>query len=34
MPEAAVDANPPMPEVASQDRKLAFLLFKTPCDLF
>lgn len=34
VPEAAVDANPPMPEVASQDRKLAFLLFKTPCDLF
>lgn len=34
VPGAAGDANLPMPEVASQDRKPVFLLFKTLCDLF
>lgn len=34
VPEAAMDENPPMPKIASQDRKLAFLLFETLGDLF
>lgn len=34
VPRDASDANFPVPEVASQDRKLVFLLFKTLCDLF